>query len=250
MRHGVSGEELPDVPGGGARGELGVGSELDDGDGPLPAVHAAEDGGVEGCWDAVCVALVADQGDSFADGADPPGEWHEVAIPASASIGVCSSDFANDMRLVVIKVVELLDKGIRLAVRMIIANPWLREIIPIMLRARRNNSNIRVRLINSLEETREAVLLIRLPARGEAGQPVLVADLDVAQGEGVRVTELGADGAPFGVGGAADEFDFVESVVDEGLEFFFGGDVAVEGEAGPDSDDWVWLVHLQLGEKG
>jgi hypothetical protein len=63
----------------------------------------------------------------------------------------------------------------------------------------------------------ETVLAVRLPAARISSQPVLVTNLDVVEGEGLRVSEFSATFAPGGVGWAAYKLNLVESVIDEGL---------------------------------
>lgn len=58
---GVVGEEAPAVPRHGASRHLRVRGELNEGNWPLELVLVFEDWGVESAWDAVGVALVADQ---------------------------------------------------------------------------------------------------------------------------------------------------------------------------------------------
>ncbi|KFH43673.1 hypothetical protein ACRE_055500 [Hapsidospora chrysogenum ATCC 11550] len=218
VRHGVRGEELPEVPRGGARGELGVGGELENGDGPLPAVEGAQHGRVKCGRDAVGVALVADHGDGLAHGADPPGVLHQLAVPADAAVGMRRRHLANNVPNVIVKSVKLLHERIRLPVRVVVADGRRGDVlVPVARGAGGDDGDVRVGGVDGLEEEREAVVLVRLPAFLAAGEPVLVADLDVAQGEGLRVAELGAAGAPFGVGGPADELNLVEGVLCESL---------------------------------
>lgn len=124
MGDGVVGEEAPAVPGHGLGGLLGVGGVLDEGDGPLEAVLVLEYRGVEGAGDAVGVALVADQRDGLADGADPPGILVQRTVPAGllGAVGVGGSDFTDDVANVVVEAVELNDELIRLTVGVVVAN--------------------------------------------------------------------------------------------------------------------------------
>ena len=117
----VVGEERPDVPAGGAGGDGRIGGELNDGDRPLPAVHVTEDGSVEGCWEAVGVALVSDEGCGLADTADPPWEVVETTIPACTVVDVSGSDFTDDVAVVVVEAVELVDKLVGLTVGVVVA---------------------------------------------------------------------------------------------------------------------------------
>jgi hypothetical protein len=91
----------------------------------LPAVHVAEHGSVEGGRDAVGVALVADERGGFTDTADPPGEVVEAALPACAVVNVGGSDLADDVAVVVVEAVELVDKLIGLAVRVVVSKNTL-----------------------------------------------------------------------------------------------------------------------------
>lgn len=145
----------------------------------------------------------------------------------------------DDVRnLLIVKEIKLLKEVIGLPIRMVIPNPRRRDLVPVRHGARGDDGDVRVRRGDGLEEHGEPVLLVRLPAPGGAGEPVLVADLDEVQFEGLWMAELGAAGAPGGVGGPPDELDLGEGVVDPGLELVFGDYAAVEGEAGVNSDDW------------
>ena len=173
---GVVGEERPDVPGGGAGGQGGVRGELDDGDGPLPAVHVAEDRGVEGSGDTVGVALVADEGGGLADTADPPREVVETTFPACAVVDVSGSDLADDVTVVVVETVELVDKLIGLAVRVVVSKDTfgVGDNVSSVLElesdrvdstrvagcSRANDLDVRVSLGDSIVELLEAELLV------------------------------------------------------------------------------------------
>lgn len=120
------GEQRPDVPAGGAGGQSRVGGELDDGDGPLPAVHVTEDGSVESRGEAIGVAFVADERCGLADTADPPREVVEVALPACAVVDVGGGDFTDDVAVVVVEAVELVDELIGLTIRVVVTKNALR----------------------------------------------------------------------------------------------------------------------------
>jgi hypothetical protein len=250
---GVVGEKRPDVPACGAGGQGRVGRELDDGDGPLPAVHVAEDGSVESGREAVGVALVADEGSGLTDTADPPGEVVEVAFPACAVVDMCGGNFTYNVAVVVIEAVELIDELIRLAVRVVVAKHALRvcdgvgsvaelesdrvDSTRVAGGSRANDLNVRVGLGDGVVEHLEAVLLVRVPAIRVAGQPIFVADLDVVESVGLRVTELSTACTPLGIGWSFDELDLVEAVLDERLKLCRTGEVAVQGKACVASDD-------------
>ena len=103
-----------------------------------------------------------------------------------------------------------------------------------MLLERHGGDGLQLRILrlDGLVELREAAFV----AAGSV-EPVLVADLDVVQREGLGVAELGADGSPLGAGVAGDELDLFESVVDVGRERGAGVDVvALERVSGEDRE--------------
>lgn len=244
LRDGVVGEQRPDVPGGRAGGNCRVGGELDDRDGPLPAVHVAKDGSVEGRRQAIGVALVADEGCGLADTADPPWEVVKATLPACAVVDVGGSDFTNDVSVVVVEAVELVDKLIGLTVWVVVTEHALRvcndvgsvvelkgdrvDSTRVAGRSRANDLDVRVRLRDGIVEHLEAVLLVRVPSIRVASQPIFVADLDVVESVRLRVTELSTASTPLRVGRTLNELDLVEAVLDPRLKLFRSGEVTVK----------------------
>jgi hypothetical protein len=254
----VVGEERPDVPAGGAGGDSRVGSELDEGDGPLPAVHVAQDGSIKGCWDAVGVALVSNEGGCLADTADPPWEVVEATFPAGTVVDVSCSNFTNDVAIVVVEAVELVDELIGLTVGVVVAKDafgvcdgvgGIAEFesdrvnsARITRGSRSNDLDVGVCLRDGVVEHLETVLLVRLPAIRVSGQPIFVANLDVVKSVRLGVAKLSTACAPFGVCGPLDEFDLLQAVLDPGLKFGRSGEVAVEGKTSVATDDWTCVL--------
>lgn len=233
----VSSEELPDEPTSRPSSHCRVGGKLNDGNGPLPAVHVAQDGGVEGTGDAVGVALIADHRDGLTNSSNPPWKRLQIAVPADSSVGVCSSDFADDVAEVVVEAVELVNQSVGGTVRVVVTNGRSGDVMTVRGSTRRDDSNVRVGLVDSLHEQGEAVLLVGVPSGSATGEPVLVTDLDVLQREGLRVAQLSTASTPLGSDGTANELNLVESIVDERLELVLGGDVTVQGKTGKDTNN-------------
>lgn len=247
------GKQAPAVPGNSTSGLGGVGSELDESDGPLEAVLVLQDRSVESTGNAVGVAFVADKGDGFTDGTDPPGVLVQLTLPArrSRAVDMSCSYLTNDVADIVVEAVELLDKLIRLAVRVVIAESISRVLDAVLEvgagggtlvsgiagSRRADNGDLRVLGLDSVVEHDEAVLLVRVPASREASKPILVANLDVVQLERLGVTKSSALSTPLSVGRTLDEFNFVESIINERLKVLLGGNIAVQSETGPDANN-------------
>lgn len=102
---------------------------------------------------------------------------------------------------VVVEAIKLLHKNVRLAVRVVVAKNILGvvkgdAVFWIGSGGRRNDLNIGVRSLDCLVEEGKAVLAVRVPATRIAGEPILVTDFDVVEGEWLRVSEFGTTLAP------------------------------------------------------
>lgn len=75
----------------------------------MPSIGIADHRRVESSRDSVRIALVADETDGFAYGADPPGERIKTSVPASSAVGVRGGDFADDVADVVVEAGEFFD---------------------------------------------------------------------------------------------------------------------------------------------
>lgn len=213
----------------------------------------------------VGVPLGADQENAFGDTASPPRERHEVAVPLNAAVGVHRSSFAcitcqltvnrelrcvslrtNQGQIVLSQAIELVETNselIRLEVRVPVAGDPLRNHHVVKDRRGRNELDVGVLLLERLLEGREPVLLVRLETGGPAGEPVLVADLDILDVPRLRVTEGGADSTPLGgFGIARQEFELVEGVLNSPADLRLGEEVTVQGKTSPDTKDCEVLV--------
>ena len=95
---------------------------------------------------------------------------------------------------------------------------------------RRRGDDLQLRIfgLDGVVELGEAFFV----AAWTAVEIVFVADFDVGELEGFGVAVGGAAGAPVGAGVAGDVLDFIEGVLDVGLEVVAGGDVrAVETDS-------------------
>lgn len=129
---------------------------------------------------------------------------------------------ASDKRLT-----EFFYELIGLSVRVIVSDTWRRDVVSLEGSTRGDNLEIGMRLANGLEEHREAIFDVGVPAQ-ITGQPVFVADLDILQLERLRVAQFGASGTPFGVYWPSDEFNLVHGIIDEGLQLLSRDWVVVE----------------------
>jgi hypothetical protein len=154
-----------------------------------------------------------------------------------------SGHLAHDVANVVVEAIEFLYHLIGLAVWMVVTER-VRRIIErfaflwITCSSRCNDLNMRVGGLDRVMEQREAVLTVRFPTTRETCEPVFVADFDVVEREGLRMTKFCAALAPGGVRWAANEFNLVEGVVNEGLKVFFGCNISVQRKTSPYSEDW------------
>jgi hypothetical protein len=150
---------------------------------------------------------------------------------------VCSSDFTDDVAEVVVEAVELVNQSVGGTVRVVVTNGRSGDVVTVGGSTRRDDSNVRIGLVDSLHEQGETVLLVGVPSGSATGKPVLVTNLDVLQREGLRVTQLSTTSTPLRSDGTANELDLVESIVDEGLELVLGSDVTVQGKTGKDTNN-------------
>jgi RNase P/RNase MRP subunit p29 len=166
---------------------------------------------------------------------------------------VSGSDLADDVAVVVVEAVELVDELIGLAVRVVVSKNTLGvgnhvgsvvelesdrvNSTRVAGGSRANDLDVRVSLGDGIVERLEAELLVRVPAIGVTGQPILVTDLDVVEFVRLRVTKLSTACTPLRVGWAFDELDLVEAVVDERLKLLRSSKVAVERKTGVATND-------------
>lgn len=136
------------------------------------------------------------------------------------------------IRAHLIEIVEPLHEEIRNIVKMVVTPRIPGEI---HLGRRRKNNHIRILLLDGVVEHLESVRSVR---RQSVVQVILVPDFDESDLPWLRVTDGCAPGAVFGIDGPGQELELVECVLDVNVQFVFRDDVAVEGEAGPDAEDW------------
>lgn len=103
--------------------------------------------------------------------------------------------------------------------------------------ARRYNSNVRVLSIDSLEEHGEPILLIRLPTCGPTSKPIFVSDLNVVDRPWLRIPERRPESAVLACHWPGEELNFIQRKVDKLLQLVLWGDISVQSEAVPDSQD-------------
>lgn len=115
-------------------------------------------------------------------------------VPARTAVRMDCGHLTNDVgRRDIIELIEFCNEGVRLGINVIVAASGLGDIIPIVIRSRGDNLNIRICLVYRIEEHWKSILFERLPSFRSTSEPVFVAYLNILKLPRFRVAKLCTD---------------------------------------------------------